>query len=892
MSLPETPLGAHVSRMPLGFSGNLARWTIRQKPLGQFTPASTPASLLPRDRPSQRHPEMTPCLGQVIQAQLLTHPLIAASGMGATASPQAEAPHSVNKRFPLPLKFTTLDIGESSATEPAQTIRAALLPIINRRDEPDETIEKSSDRSPDPTPPPLQQRESTFTDDSPALPANDTDLLQPDMAAPSSAAAIAPASSNQASDLNQALIDSSESPACPSHEPMPPASSDIVSAVPPPSTEPHAAVEPLTGQPVVNDLQARANETVQPLQRFPSLTEPEPTVDTSPFLPDPLANTTPQVPSLLPSPETPQETFPPPFSETPETGDFSEFPESPDPPQPAETPPVQLRTQWPIESPTEPTDLTEPVEDDVESPLDLLQSPSVPLPELSRLADSSDPERSSLTDSLETDSLDDGPIQARFRELPAEPAPEIAPSDQSWVQPHLQQPPQTDSLESAPFTDASAVPSVAPPNLPSEIAPIAEPIDEIHRRSLDLRRGDGLPPSSPTDVQAAFQPVEPLNSQDVPSFLPPVTTEEEIATAPIFPIADPVIPRQNEAEPAQPFQQRFSLLPAIAPNEEESLSETDDPGVTSPIQPRSQSDGPASEILDEARSSVTPRSQTISPNDQPIMPQSPIRAKFLPLMPSLRHPLGPWGSVQDVVRRMRQRSEAEPKENIPIQPQLAGSDQRTEENPAQPNYPGSSTSETWASIEDLLAASQPAMQREPWEDQFALLTPTPKPDPAGTVQAKAAPAARDASDFITAKAFGAVAEPPRSSSQPSTQAPTSTIKLVNPLLETGVSDLAQSSEEALDEETLEQLAHILYKQVRDRLVLTQERYGCPNYYPPPWLTVTSQLHLSQQPTKKMATSDASGKSLWPSSPKANDFMQAVFLNLTQRLHNDRERHGF
>ncbi|MEB3214402.1 MAG: hypothetical protein VKL39_23850, partial [Leptolyngbyaceae bacterium] len=123
-------------------------WVIHRKPLGQFTPSQIQESewqeqALSSKKRVPQNKAIAPCLGQMIQARLLTHPLIASSGIG-TSDVQFSQPIQRLYRWASPaLKFLSFDADTSSEVT---TLQAKLASFSNVTDVArDTTVESWSD---------------------------------------------------------------------------------------------------------------------------------------------------------------------------------------------------------------------------------------------------------------------------------------------------------------------------------------------------------------------------------------------------------------------------------------------------------------------------------------------------------------------------------------------------------------------------------------------------------------------------------------------------------------------------------------------------------------------------------------------------------------------------
>ncbi|MEB3356340.1 MAG: hypothetical protein VKK04_06415 [Synechococcales bacterium] len=328
-----------------------------------------------------------------------------------------------------------------------------------------------------------------------------------------------------------------------------------------------------------------------------------------------------------------------------------------------------------------------------------------------------------------------------------------------------------------------------------------------------------------------------------------------------------------------------------------------------------------------------------SPNTAPI-----IQAKFTPLMPSLRHPLGQWQRLQegrvlaDANPDLDTSSADEPSEastfgvhtshaalvtndsavtqnstaasSSIVSPSSEGSTakQPTAKQPpeAQPTEVGVSegelgstaadtgpiaTPQNWSNIEDLLVSSalslQPSLQ-EDWEQQFSLLSPTTRRS--AEAPPTEAPLDGPESAMMSAK-LTAQSIPNRFQPGNAADAVSSAVTLANPL------DALPGGEQALgelDDETLEQLARYLYCHFRDRLVLAQERHGLPAAYPSAWLAVVPRSSLAGRSPSYPQTGPpraSPGDGEVPIPREVEGLIETICGSLADRLRYDRERHG-
>lgn len=899
MSLPSSPLGFSLSRKPLGFPGKSSSWTMHQKPLGQFTPGLDRFPLQPQ--------AMTPCLGQIIQTKLLTHPLIAASGIEPPTELQTQPLQRTKRQFPR-LQFISFDpetlspdsifspdtgslVEPSEPSEPPEsTITDAPATELSRQTDDIVSPQTEPIQTQIPQQPTAQSQElesanefsDSLTNDLSTDLSNEPNSIEqpnPDSTTPLQPSAPLPSHQKSAADTRQA---------------PPQGSSDALSLKPSatlpngqPDELPLDPAKPTADQPLDSSLPSRPEPPeFSRGQPVPSVAVADSPATILPSLLTQQPETTPKVPTPLPLPNQLQPKGQPQPLETLTFGGAleqlsksSQQPESQLPAPPLQLSPAQS-TAFAVTQPSE----IEPAESRLESLLKPLAT------------DDDSSQNLTLLPNLQrtpTQPLREIPLEESLPDISPETFPDISPTDET-----IDEPQSRPSLwEQASFTESETTYTATPfpgaskivPDMPFAMdGPQVQPQKDsaLIAPSTNLQADVSL--TSPiTSPNLAPPDLELPDTKPFQPFLPPAPAAEITNTATYG--GDSQVNRATDV-----LQQKSALQPQTSPDETlENASDIAPPSIqtqkTTPIQPPVE-DASESQWSDLPHAPVSPPAPT---SDRLSPPKPPLQAKFMPLMPPLQRPLGPWDIVQDMMKRaitaqqsLNKTATTDPQsEEIGqpgvIQPRLHPSTQAD-----------SSTPETWSSLDDLLATSHPPPQREAWEDQFSLLTPATAPRSEEIATTNLAQTTTDYTNGMTAQLPSAAIESDLQLPRVDPQTPTPSIKLVNPLAEDSLSKRQQTIQGELDDDILEQLAQSLFKQVRDRLVVTQERMGTLGHYPAPWLTTTTQSGMPDSQTLSASTQDISHKSEWPIPLSVDALIQTVLFNLTQRLNNDRERHGF
>ena len=957
MSLTSSPLDFFLSRKPLGFPDKSPILKIYRKPLGKFTPEPT------LNRSLQQRQISTPCLGQQIQAQLFTHPLIAASGIATSADVQTQQLQRSRRQFPLPLKFISFETNTFATNTLLNTPLRTDSPNANAPP----TIEPS-EPSGDPVSPQTnlvqnkvdQQTElpqpqiQNLTSEAPTQEPGGTEPLQAklDLAPPESTSTLSTLLlSNQ--ELGQETTQVSpqspsdglppveQGPSKPGSTVVP--SADAVSNIQPDLLEASQFSEYPTQTYSTDDSAEPSldNSRLPALQETPSLqsfflpnVQPS-SLPFSSFL-EQQTDPSPEFPSILPL--TTNQLQGQLFPQTIETASASPplIKEIPDLPQQSEglmllpqQPSTPMASLFPDQG-----NLIDAAAASLESPLDFLTTDDSGqtisfLPTLQR----------SSTQQVGDISIADSQLDITSKTFETIPWP-LETSDSQQVQRNVWELPSSAEPENSDEISSVDYPWIAPPTISTEAPFVArstnpEPIAKVQRQPQPLSNMDDALTAPSPDIPYQQQPEISLESADpstLQSFSDRTSTEEDPPdiskfTSPANPAYQP-----NQGQQIKPDQRQPLLQPGIQADislspeniiDQPKLEPTSQTQPSLTIQPKLSAEIlPKSEELQESSLPTTlplPDEESSSLNYiQPLDAGQPttdgtLRAKFMPLMPPLRQPLGAWDTVQDIMKRAISRqglqetpaeiptitaapsttealpTETLPTETLPIEAAL----QLQVKSPPLVAPAAPSTPENWSSLEELLKTSTPAVQREAWEEQFPLLTPTTRPDTEAPETTEPGQTVINNPDVITAQLSSADIESwvhPREASSQGANPASPSIKLTNPLAESDTLSVLKTSGEKLDDDTLEQLAQSLYKRLHERLLLDQERTGQVAHYPVPWLRTTSQRGLKNTSTQS-STQNTSGKSEWSMPRAVDDLIQTVFLNLAQRSHYDRERHG-
>jgi len=952
MTRPDQPLGARPPlndlqrlRQPLG-------WPLSQPALGQFTPA-----LLPKDLDSSSVPShsSTPCLGQSIQARLQDHPLLQPLFLPPS---QSSAP----SRFQLPEAFTRFATlipasevrGDRPPTPSAQQDTHQDNPIQAKATQESLALERSSQEAiaqevpaQEKVPERNMPQGSTIQDE---IIQRSTTLEETTLEETTQEGAIqenpAKESTSQLNRREQsASVEDSTADGVEADAPTDPGTSPDISRLSDP------------GVPSADTIQAESdsgsNEVEQgrsphrsftesspgdlanlPLASLSSTPEPLPLFDAEPSSDVPDADV-----ERSPQPRADQDTAAASVSELepeaepepePELTNFADstslFSSSP---LPDETPAI---ASFAADSPVYPDP-----EDTPSVPSVNLQPDSIP---------PSRPDGEALSSTTLT-------LSDRYLSLlPDQQTPSLLESFTA-----LPSPVSTDETPDR-GRSSQALPDFT-------IAPLVAPLSEVAGEQDDSESGfpalKGVPPN--VNLTAGTEPPSGIESRDLsvevfsepsgiprqtaphlPPFLSPVLDENSTGDASID-----IAPKGGEGRSPQdqPSLQDASASDrrAIAATGEVQLRQSE-PAVDTVI-------SPLPTVSDQGQQDQIYQQNQIYQQDQPVElleSNSPdiapiIQAKFTPLMPSLRHPLGQWQQLQEgqVLADANSELDASPADepfeastfNVHtshaalvasdsavtqnstaasssiVSPSSGGptAKQPTAKQPpeAQPTEVGVSEGElgstaadtvpiaspqNWASIEDLLVNSAPSLQpslQEDWEQQFSLLSPTTRRS--AEAPPTEAPLDGPESAMMSAKL---TAQPIPDRFQPgnAADAASSAVTLANPL------DALSGAEQALaelDDETLEQLARYLYCHFRDRLVLAQERHGLPADYPSAWLAVAPRNSLagrspSRQQTGPPRASPEDGEV--PIPREVAELIETVCGSLASRLRYDSERHGY
>ncbi|MGF1536517.1 MAG: hypothetical protein ACFB4J_08560 [Elainellaceae cyanobacterium] len=385
-----------------------------------------------------------------------------------------------------------------------------------------------------------------------------------------------------------------------------------------------------------------------------------------------------------------------------------------------------------------------------------------------------------------------------------------------------------------------------------------------------------LTPQKPATISPQLLPGAPFATED--QIKDQVVEEQVIEAAPVSLPPDATLPGVVPAIQTAPSPPRSPHEPGpLEPGPlEANLAESQAQLHELPLDASNAIDiSPAARHNYQRSRPPLPAAATVPTDDSQIPPSAEaalLQARFTPLMDPLRRPLGQWRSLQERSRVLPAQRDPQQLvvEQLPIAERLA--DNSVEQLENQPP-------ETWYSLEELLAEQA---SPDPWEEQFALPTPqqTPRPklaDDAGEGEGELGeaapmtptlPSAGEALEQIPAQA-GVLQ---------------SLAKTADALLDSLVQKPAK-----LDDNNLELLAQAVYLQVRDRLVLAQERHGLPLFYPLPWLAAYSQQSfMGRSPPRSLSASSDK----IPTSREVDALIEAVSQNLASRLCRDRERHGY
>ncbi len=521
------------------------------------------------------------------------------------------------------------------------------------------------------------------------------------------------------------------------------------------------------------------------------------------------------------------------------------------------------------------------------------------------------------------------------KESTIEPIPSTVPIVPSFLKSAEKYSTQPSGLEISPL-QAPEIPSVKafsvePLPIQAEFSPVTDITETIQMQLplapyLDAAELAPLP-TTPSD----FQITEPALSSDILTlqpFITPVEAVQAVQAASQFTDSDQA--QSFDTESSHDLSHQPLIQPTI--NAEVSLRlEPFDQSPESPAVQRQRLDVPAREgsLLDVPRYPANdvelPDSQkSLEPPIQPTLPflqpspeisstlrvldteapeagRSPtnsspqrfIRGKFTPLTPPLRHPLGAWNTVQDMIQRAIATSQEVP-DSRPFDLQRRTINSSESGSPPVLVPPESEVPETWSSIEDLITSTTTPVQREAWEDQFPVLSPIPTQRQQDSNADESLPSfqpGRDTAEMVTAQLNPAALAPPTLPGDDVIQTLTLPITLKNSFSQEDLANAKKKATQTLDDETLEQLAQSLYKHVRDRLILSQERHEPVIHYPSSWLNVISQLSLTEKQNAKMSGQSTSHKSEYPTSIEVDELIYSAYLSFSQRLNNDRERHS-
>lgn len=924
MALPSIPLGLQASRAPLGSLQRFRGRSVHQKPLGLFTVSRFSASSSPTVKNAEQT-SITPCLlGQSIQARLLTHPLITASGIQANSLQRSPTPRS--NPLPFALKFITFDTADAPVTwpqsPPAEEATSTDATSLGSRVE--GLPENRSPQSP------VQRREAATTPASTSKPSSLEDLSEdsspasidaPQSPTPSLQSAIETDDTlNQDVTESENLVDSASTLFPDEIEPLTTAGNSIQRRsieLPLNEGDVETASDALRSSPPINDL--------LPFQALPSLdVQSESTADLPSLLPSP-ADDESTVPTVIPAPSVSPDAL---LWESPEaitTADTeARSPDLPESVTPSIAQPVELgeavsnlvepspsiTTDWESDearlfqaAPLPERQPAAPV--DAATDIDQMESPS---------ADLSD---APLTSSIQTDAVDAispasavaaGPSTSLVDAPPTSLTPladvdDIQANHDSLDSSDLSNESPESVTEAAALVDLpSAIPTEGP--MPEDVeGSVAEPADSISPTAsvpglqplitpavdADSDRSDNPPldfeiASAPDISPQTFEDVSPPTEATVSQVAQASTDAASVQEMADSTLAEMLIPHAESKSPGTqpPIQPQPDLTPELQPR---------------PVEPVKNSEATAKDDFTEPTSATTQNRlpalpSSASPQTDPVTPQfarKTIRAKFTPLMKSLRFPLGSWESTADFVARSQKVTSDIPEETTPTLgtiPQVLW-----QISPDQPDNAATQTtqsSDSWSSVEELLAQTVQTRQREPWEDQFNLLDPQKKRDAIGKLDGLSEESEPTVQPEIQARLRTTFPDVSMDSEAISLE--TESIKLTTSEIASDSLSRGLSAGAKLDDETLEQLAHSLYREIREHLPLLRERQGIPNYYPHPWLTVFAQERLlskQQVGTERMASANGS----FTQSAAVIELIQMSLLLINQRLSCDRDRHG-
>ena len=746
MSLPSPPLGFFLSRKPLGFLDKSLTWTVRQKPLGQFALEPT------LERSSQQPKAIAPCLGQQIQAKLLTHPLIAASGIEPSKILQTQILQRSRRQFPLPLKFISFDTDTAlltdspgadtlSTTEPSEPLGdTGSLPanivqnkIEQQSRDPQSPIQNLANEVPDQGPrgaEPLQAKLDLAPSESPSIlfPSSQESVEETEQVSPQSPLNDLPPVDQETSDT--ASTGGRSVDAVSNIQPYLPESSQL-SEYP---TQAQPTVE--ATQPSLDDAELSALQELAASQAFP-LPEVQPSSSTLPSFLNHQAESFPRFPSILP-PTTnllQRQLFP----QALETASSS--------PTIAKGLPNLLQpSERPILLPQQPSTPMVPLFPEEGDLIDTPAGVNLELPLDSLATDDSD-QTISLLPTLQRSpiqqasdiSVADSQLDIASTRFDAMPWP-LETSNVQQIYRSAWEPLSSSDSERSDEVLSINSPLTPPPKISSEVPFSIESINQIQRQSQTFLNVDEALTAPSTDISPQQQsriPLEPTDVLALEPFTEIIPIEKSLPNPSQFSSTDGQSFQPNQAQSTELLQRQ----PLFPPDAQADLSLSPENKINKPtLEPTLQIQQPLalqSKLLAEISSQSEELKESSSlPNKEPsflnyiqsldsVQPSTEfkgtLRAKYMPLMAPLRQPLGAWDTAQDIMKRSISRQSIQERATTASPPKetvRTGQPQAIASPVVAP--PDASTPGNWSTLEELLTNSTSGKQREAWEEQNSL----------------------------------------------------------------------------------------------------------------------------------------------------------------------------
>jgi hypothetical protein len=346
-------------------------------------------------------------------------------------------------------------------------------------------------------------------------------------------------------------------------------------------------------------------------------------------------------------------------------------------------------------------------------------------------------------------------------------------------------------------------------------------------------------------------------------------------------------------------------LPYILNNGNSILSEIKNNSSTQPVLPIPAVSQMEPVPMVSSTSSLASEAKHIRQSTASLtQPQVQQSSKFVPAMKALQTPLGNW----EAFNRYRQPSAPANLPNLNrkgIESLLTSSDPNSSLMPsADSTSPEVSPNRTqdssvsivprqWESIEDLINSRSLDISQEEWSEQFQLPSLPSSNSISESIQKQIPDVAARFSEMpdvedepYISNALDNLGEDVSLSRL--TLQSRSVVRTNDSIANAGHPQLTQQADTTPSHEMLEMIARAIYKRLRDRILIEQERRGHSIHAPPSWTVPSTSVGRSL--SEKKSSSGVSHQNSNPFSSCIYELTQTSYLYLMQRIASDQERY--